>query len=215
MCDARLPLLVSCARLMPKRTDIHSILIIGSGPIVIGQACEFDYSGTQACKALKDEGYRIILVNSNPATIMTDPEFADRTYIEPLTPETLERIIEREKPDAILPTVGGQTGINLAMALYENGALARHGVELIGANYEAIKTAEDRQLFKECMNRIGVEVPRSGYAGTVEDAEECAARIGYPLVIRPSFTLGGSGGGIAYNVEELRSIVAGGLDLSP
>jgi carbamoyl-phosphate synthase large subunit len=200
---------------VPKRTDLHSILIIGSGPIVIGQAVEFDYSGTQACKALKDEGYRIILVNSNPATIMTDPEFADRTYIEPLTPETLERIIEREKPDAILPTVGGQTGINLAMALYENGALERHGVELIGANYDAIRTAEDRQLFKEKMKEIGVDVPQSAYAAAVEDAEEFAARIGYPLVIRPSFTLGGSGGGIAYNVEELRSIVARGLDLSP
>jgi carbamoyl-phosphate synthase large subunit len=200
---------------MPKRTDIESILIIGSGPIVIGQACEFDYSGTQACKALKDEGYRIILVNSNPATIMTDPEFADRTYIEPLTPETLERIIEREKPDAILPTVGGQTGINLAMALYENGALERHGVELIGANAEAIKTAEDRQLFKEKMVEIGVEVPRSTYAATEEDAESFAANIGYPLVVRPSFTLGGSGGGIAYNVEELRSVVSHGLELSP
>ncbi|HJQ37763.1 MAG TPA: carbamoyl-phosphate synthase large subunit [Thermoanaerobaculia bacterium] len=200
---------------MPKRTDLHSILIIGSGPIVIGQAVEFDYSGTQACKALKDEGYRVILVNSNPATIMTDPEFADRTYIEPLTPEVLERIIEREKPDAILPTVGGQTGINLATALHENGALQRHNVELIGANYEAIKTAEDRQLFKDCMNRIGVEVPQSVYAASVDDAEGFAARIGYPLVIRPSFTLGGSGGGIAYNVEELRSIVARGLDLSP
>jgi carbamoyl-phosphate synthase large subunit len=200
---------------MPKRTDIESILIIGSGPIVIGQACEFDYSGTQACKALRDEGYRIILVNSNPATIMTDPEFADRTYIEPLTPETLERIIEREKPDAILPTVGGQTGINLAMALYENGALARHNVELIGANAEAIKTAEDRQLFKEKMVEIGVEVPRSTYAATEEDAEVFAATIGYPLVVRPSFTLGGSGGGIAYNVEELRSVVSHGLELSP
>ncbi|HEV7572774.1 MAG TPA: carbamoyl-phosphate synthase large subunit [Thermoanaerobaculia bacterium] len=200
---------------MPKRTDIESILIIGSGPIVIGQACEFDYSGTQACKALKDEGYRVILVNSNPATIMTDPEFADRTYIEPLTPETLERIIEREKPDAILPTVGGQTGINLAMALYENGALERHGVELIGANAEAIKTAEDRQLFKEKMVEIGVDVPRSAYAASEEDAEEFAANIGYPLVIRPSFTLGGSGGGIAYNVEELRSVVSHGLELSP
>ena len=200
---------------MPKRTDLHSILIIGSGPIVIGQAVEFDYSGTQACKALKDEGYRIILVNSNPATIMTDPEFADRTYIEPLTPESLERIIEREKPDAILPTVGGQTGINLAMALYENGALERHNVELIGANYEAIKTAEDRQLFKEKMTSIGVDVPQSTYAASVDDAEQFASRIGYPLVIRPSFTLGGSGGGIAYNVEELRSIVARGLDLSP
>ena len=200
---------------MPKRTDLKSILIIGSGPIVIGQACEFDYSGTQACKALKEEGYRIILVNSNPATIMTDPEFADRTYIEPLTPETLEQIIERERPDAILPTVGGQTGINVASALWERGTLQRFGVELIGANYEAIKTAEDRQLFKDCMVRIGVEVPRSGYAGSADEAEEIATRIGYPLVIRPSFTLGGSGGGIAYNVEELRATVSRGLDLSP
>ncbi|MGZ4778806.1 MAG: carbamoyl phosphate synthase preATP-grasp domain-containing protein, partial [Thermoanaerobaculia bacterium] len=200
---------------MPKRTDIHSILIIGSGPIVIGQAVEFDYSGTQACKALRDEGYRIILVNSNPATIMTDPEFADRTYIEPLTPETLERIIERERPDAILPTVGGQTGINLAIALTESGVLERYGVELIGANYNAIKTAEDRQLFKETMTRIGVEVPKSGYAATVEEAEQLVASLGYPLVIRPSFTLGGTGGGIAYNIEELRSTVARGLDLSP
>jgi carbamoyl-phosphate synthase large subunit len=200
---------------VPKRTDIKSILVIGSGPIVIGQAVEFDYSGTQACKALKDEGYRIILVNSNPATIMTDPEFADRTYIEPLTPESLERIIERERPDAILPTVGGQTGINLAMALAENGALERHNVELIGANYDAIKTAEDRQLFKEKMKEIGVDVPQSAYAATTDDAEQFAATIGYPLVIRPSFTLGGSGGGIAYNVEELRSIVSRGLELSP
>ncbi|HYI10121.1 MAG TPA: carbamoyl-phosphate synthase large subunit [Thermoanaerobaculia bacterium] len=200
---------------MPKRSDLKSILVIGSGPIVIGQAVEFDYSGTQACKALKDEGYRIILVNSNPATIMTDPEFADRTYIEPLTPESLERIIEREKPDAILPTVGGQTGINLAMALAENGALERHGVELIGANYDAIKTAEDRQLFKEKMKEIGVDVPESTYAASPDDAEHFAATIGYPLVIRPSFTLGGSGGGIAYNVEELRTIVSRGLELSP
>jgi carbamoyl-phosphate synthase large subunit len=200
---------------MPKRTDIKSILIIGSGPIIIGQACEFDYSGTQACKALKEEGYRIILVNSNPATIMTDPEFADRTYIEPLTPESLERIIERERPDAILPTVGGQTGINLATALWERGTLQRLGVELIGANYEAIKTAEDRQLFKNKMVEIGVEVPRSGYAGTVEEAEQFAVTLGYPLVVRPSFTLGGSGGGIAYNVEELRSIAGRGLELSP
>src|SRR5438876_6529611 len=200
---------------MPKRTDLHSILIIGSGPIVIGQACEFDYSGTQACKALKEEGYRIILVNSNPATIMTDPEFADRTYIEPLTPETLEQIIEREKPDAVLPTVGGQTGINLASALWESGVLQKHGVELIGANYDAIKTAEDRQLFKDCMVRNGIEVPRSGYASSTDEAEEIALRIGYPVVIRPSFTLGGTGGGIAYNVEELRTSVARGLDLSP
>src|SRR5713101_6296793 len=200
---------------MPKRSDIHSILIIGSGPIVIGQACEFDYSGTQACKALKEEGYRIVLVNSNPATIMTDPEFADRTYIEPLTPDTLEQIIEREKPDALLPTVGGQTGINLASALWEAGVLQKHGVELIGANYDAIKTAEDRLMFKDCMMRIGVEVPRSGYAGSVDEAEQIAARIGYPLVVRPSFTLGGTGGGIAYNVEELRTSAARGLDLSP
>ena len=200
---------------MPKRTDIKSILIIGSGPIIIGQACEFDYSGTQACKALKEEGYRIVLVNSNPATIMTDPEFADRTYIEPLTPDTLEQIIEREKPDALLPTVGGQTGINLASALWEAGVLQKHGVELIGANYNAIKTAEDRLMFKDCMMRIGVEVPRSGYAGSVEEAEQIATRIGYPLVVRPSFTLGGTGGGIAYNVEELRTGAARGLDLSP
>src|SRR5947207_8107753 len=193
-------------RSMPKRTDIKSILIIGSGPIVIGQACEFDYSGTQACKALRDEGYRIILVNSNPATIMTDPELADGTYIEPLTGETLERIIAREKPDAILPTVGGQTGINLASALWDAGVLQKHGVELIGASYEAIKTAEDRQLFKECMTRIGVEVARSGYVGTVDEAERLGITLGYPLVIRPSFTLGGSGGGIAYNVEELRAV---------
>jgi carbamoyl-phosphate synthase large subunit len=200
---------------MPKRTDLRKILIIGSGPIVIGQAVEFDYSGTQACKALKDEGYNIVLVNSNPATIMTDPEFADRTYIEPLTPETLERIIEREKPDAVLPTVGGQTGINLAIALWENGALKKHGVELIGANYNAIKLAEDRQLFKETMTSIGVEVPRSGYATSFDEAEQVAMTIGYPLVIRPSFTLGGSGGGIAYNVEEFRTIVSRGLDVSP
>src|ERR1051326_5817539 len=200
---------------LPKRTDIRSILIIGSGPIVIGQACEVDYSGTPACKTLRDEGYRIILVNSHPATIMTHPEFADRTYIEPLTVETLERIIAREKPDAILPTVGGQTGINLATALSDAGVLEKYGVELIGASSEAIKTAEDRQLFKECMTRIGVKVPRSGYVGTVDDAEQLGAGIGYPLVVRPSFTLGGSGGGIAYNVEELRAVTARGLELSP
>jgi carbamoyl-phosphate synthase large subunit len=200
---------------VPKRTDLSSILIIGSGPIVIGQACEFDYSGTQACKALREEGYRIILVNSNPATIMTDPEFADRTYIEPLTPDSLERIIERERPDALLPTVGGQTGINLASALWENGTLQRYGVELIGANYQAIKTAEDRQLFKEAMISIGIEVPRSGYATSLEEAEHIARDIGFPLVVRPSYTLGGSGGGIAYNVEEFRTIISRGLDLSP
>jgi len=200
---------------MPKRTDLRSILILGSGPIVIGQGCEFDYSGTQACKALREEGYRIILVNSNPATIMTDPQYADQTYIEPLTPETVERIIAKERPDAILPTVGGQTAMNLAMALHESGALERYNVELIGANYDAIRTAEDRQLFKDTMIRIGVEVPRSGHIGTLDEALELAASIGYPNVVRPSFTLGGTGGGIAYNVEELKEIVARGLQLSP
>jgi carbamoyl-phosphate synthase large subunit len=200
---------------MPKRTDLSSILIIGSGPIVIGQACEFDYSGTQACKALKEEGYRIVLVNSNPATIMTDMRFADRTYIEPLTVGTLEKIIERERPDAILPTVGGQTAINLAKALYEEGILEKYGVELIGANYEAINTAEDRQLFKDCMIRIGVDVPRSGHVASFDEALELIADIGYPVVVRPSFTLGGSGGGIAYNVDEFREIVTRGLTLSP
>jgi carbamoyl-phosphate synthase large subunit len=200
---------------MPKRTDIQSILIIGSGPIIIGQACEFDYSGTQACKALREEGYRIILVNSNPATIMTDPEFADRTYIEPLTIETLERIIEIERPDAILPTVGGQTALNLGMQLHERGILDKYGSELIGASYEAIITAEDRQLFKDAMKKIGIEVARSGYAGTMDEAIHFGSEIGYPIIVRPSFTLGGTGGGIAYNVEELREIVARGLQLSP
>ena len=200
---------------MPKRSDLHSILVIGSGPIMIGQAAEFDYSGTQACKALRDEGFRVILVNSNPATIMTDPELADATYIEPLTVDTLEKIIEREKPDAVLPTVGGQTGMNLAIALHEQGILQKHGVELIGASYDAIKTAEDRQLFKEAMTRIGVQVPRSAYATSMDEAIKAATWIGYPIVVRPSFTLGGSGGGIAYNVEEFREIVGRGLALSP
>ncbi|HVR44244.1 MAG TPA: carbamoyl-phosphate synthase large subunit [Thermoanaerobaculia bacterium] len=200
---------------MPKRTDLESILVIGSGPIVIGQACEFDYSGTQACKALKEEGYRIILVNSNPATIMTDPELADRTYVEPLTLGALEQIIERERPDAILPTVGGQTAINLASALYEAGVLEKYGVELIGASYEAMRTAEDRQRFKDRMVEIGVDVPRSGHIGSLDQAVELAGEIGYPVVVRPSFTLGGSGGGIAYNVDELREIVTRGLSLSP
>src|SRR5688572_5917650 len=200
---------------MPKRTDISSILVIGSGPIIIGQACEFDYSGTQACKALREEGYRIILINSNPATIMTDPEFADRTYIEPLTVETIARIIEREKPDALLPTVGGQTALNLALALYEEGILEKYGVELIGANYEAIKKAEDRQLFKAAMTEAGIEVARSGHVDNLEQALDLASSLGYPIVVRPSFTLGGSGGGIAYNVEELKEIVTRGLQLSP
>src|SRR6267378_6180411 len=201
---------------MPKRTDIHTVLIIGAGPIIIGQACEFDYSGTQACKALKEEGYRVVLVNSNPATIMTDPEFADRTYIEPITPEVVEAILEREKPDAILPTMGGQTALNVAMELNRNGALARHGVKLIGANAQAIAKGEDRQLFKEAMLRIGLDVPRSGVAHSLGDVDRIVGEIGtFPLVIRPAFTLGGAGGGIAYNREELDAIVARGLDLSP
>ncbi len=190
-------------------------MIVGSGPIVIGQACEFDYSGTQACKALKEEGYEIVLVNSNPATIMTDPEFADRTYVEPITPEVAEQIIAREKPDALLPTLGGQTALNLAVALAKNGALARHGVELIGASLEAIEKAEDRQLFKDAMNRIGVEMPRSGYATSWEDAEAIARDIGFPIIIRPSFTLGGEGGGVAYNVEEFEPLARRALALSP
>src|SRR6188472_2902056 len=201
---------------MPKRTDIHSILVIGAGPIVIGQASEFDYSGVQACKALREEGYRVVLVNSNPATIMTDPEFADRTYIEPITAEVVEAIIEREKPDAILPTMGGQTALNVAMELNRNGALARHNVRLIGANAQAIAKGEDRQLFKQAMLRIGLDVPRSGIAHDISDAARIADEIGaFPLIIRPAFTLGGSGGGIAYNREELEEIAARGLALSP
>src|ERR1041385_5067794 len=197
---------------MPKRTDIHSVLIIGAGPIIIGQACEFDYSGTQACKALREEGYRVVLINSNPATIMTDPEFADRTYIEPITAEIIEAIIEREKPDAILPTMGGQTALNAAMELYRNGALARHKVKLIGANAKAIAKGEDRQLFKEAMLRIGLDVPRSGIAHSVQDAQKVAKQIGsFPLIIRPAFTLGGSGGGIAYNPDDLNEIAGRGL----
>ncbi len=200
---------------MPKRTDIHSILILGSGPIVIGQACEFDYSGTQACRVLKSQGYRVILVNSNPATIMTDPEFADATYVEPLTPEIVERILEKEKPDALLPTVGGQTGINLAVALAENGALERHGVEVLGAGIEALKLGEDRQLFKEAMEEIGLRVPKSGFARSLEEARAIAAEIGLPAILRPSFTLGGEGGGVAYNRDELEEVAARALDASP
>ncbi|MBI4057404.1 MAG: carbamoyl-phosphate synthase large subunit [Elusimicrobia bacterium] len=200
---------------MPKRTDIQKILIIGSGPIVIGQACEFDYSGTQACKALKDEGYTVILVNSNPATIMTDPAMADRTYIEPLTPEFLEKIIEQERPQAILPTMGGQTALNLAVSLHERGALERYGVELIGANIESIRKAEDRELFKETMLKIGLDLPRSIYIQERAQADEAAKELGFPLIIRPSFTLGGTGGGIAYHLEDLRQKVTAALDLSP
>jgi carbamoyl-phosphate synthase large subunit len=201
---------------MPRDTSLHKILLIGSGPIVIGQGCEFDYSGVQACKALKEEGYEVVLVNSNPATIMTDPEFAHRTYIEPITPEVVEKIIEREKPDALLPTLGGQTALNCAMSLVKSGVLEKHGVRMIGAKAEAIHKGEDRQAFKEAMIKIGLEVARSGTAHTIEEARVAAAEIGsFPLIIRPAFTLGGMGGGIAYNREEFEAIVARGLDLSP
>ncbi len=208
--------MIERAPLMPKRTDLKSILLIGSGPIIIGQACEFDYSGVQACKALREEGYRVILINSNPATIMTDPEFADRTYIEPITPEIVEKIIIREKPDALLPTLGGQTALNTAMALFESGVLKKYGVQMIGANAEAIKKGEDRQLFKEAMQKIGLDMPLSGTAHTIEEARDVAARIGtFPLIIRPAFTMGGTGGGIGYNREEFEEMVKRGLDLSP
>ena len=199
---------------MPKRTDIKKILIIGSGPIVISQACEFDYSGTQACKALKEEGFFIILVNSNPATIMTDPELADRTYIEPITAEIIEQIIDAERPDALLPTLGGQTALNVTVQLAEHGVLERYHVELIGATLEAIRRAEDRELFKQTMESVGLEMPRAGYARTLEEARPIAASIGFPCVIRPSFTLGGTGGGVAYNTEEFERIVKLGLELS-
>src|SRR5712664_847547 len=211
---------------MPKRSDIHSVLIIGAGPIIIGQACEFDYSGTQACKALKEEGYRVILVNSNPATIMTDPEFADRTYIEPITPECVEKIIARESDEmkrigangklVLLPTLGGQTALNTAMALFRRGTLEKFGVEMIGANAQAIERGEDRQVFKDLMISIGLDVPISGTAHTLDEARAVAEKIGrFPLIIRPAFTLGGTGGGIAYNREEFEEIAKRGLELSP
>src|SRR6202012_3889228 len=210
---------------MPRRNDISKILIIGSGPIVIGQSAEFDYSGTQACKALKAEGYEVVLVNSNPATIMTDPELADRTYIEPLTVKYVEEILRIEKEMlaadgsdgkfAVLPTVGGQTALNLAVDLADAGILDKYGVELIGAKLEAIKKAEDRLLFKDAMTRIGLDVPRSALVNNLRDGLDFAAKIGFPVIIRPSFTLGGSGGGIAYNREELMEILSRGLDLSP
>src|SRR5215471_196550 len=210
---------------MPRRNDIAKILIIGSGPIVIGQSAEFDYSGTQACKALKSEGYEVVLANSNPATIMTDPEMADRTYIEPLTKTYLEEIIRLEVEMlqrsgqggkfAILPTVGGQTALNLAVELADSGVLERYGVELIGAQLRAIKKAEDRLLFKDAMTRIGLDVPRSALVNNLRDGLEFSGKIGFPVIIRPSFTLGGTGGGIAYNREELLEILARGLDLSP
>ena len=200
---------------MPRRTDLKRVLVIGSGPIVIGQACEFDYSGSQACKALRAEGLEVILVNSNPATIMTDPDLADRTYVEPLTPEVLAQIIERERPDALLPTVGGQTALNLAMDLHENGTLEKFKVELIGASVQAIKVAEDRQLFKDAMREIGLDVPQSGVARTLPEAVELAKTLGFPVVIRPSFTMGGVGGGIAYNMDEFRDLAERGIELSP
>ncbi|MFQ5843067.1 MAG: carbamoyl-phosphate synthase large subunit, partial [Thermodesulfobacteriota bacterium] len=199
---------------MPKRTDIHRILIIGSGPIVISQACEFDYSGTQACKALKQEEFEVILVNSNPATIMTDPETADRTYIEPITPEVVEKIIARERPDALLPTLGGQTGLNVAVQVFERGILDQYAVQMIGANYESIKKAEDRRRFKESMDAIGLDLPKSGLAYSMEEALKVADEIGFPLIIRPSFTLGGTGGSVAYNIGEFKEMASMGLEAS-
>ncbi len=200
---------------MPKRTDIQSILIIGAGPIIIGQACEFDYSGAQACKALREEGYRVVLVNSNPATIMTDPETADAVYIEPINWRTIARIIEKERPNALLPTMGGQTALNTALDLVREGVLEKHGVELIAASRAAIDMAEDRELFRDAMRAIGLEVPQSRLARTLEEGLAAVAEVGYPVVIRPSFTLGGSGGGIAYNREEFEVMVVRGLDASP
>src|SRR5216117_1499647 len=200
---------------MPKDPSIRSVLVIGSGPIVIGQACEFDYSGTQAIKALRREGIRVSLVNSNPATIMTDPEYADRTYVEPLTPDIVEKILIRERPDAVLPTVGGQTALNLAVDLSRRGVLDRLGIRLIGASRKAVEVGEDRRLFKEAMSRIGLDLPQSGFARNLEEAVRVLDLTGLPAVIRPSFTLGGSGGGIAYNKDEFEEIVARGLDLSP
>ncbi|HMO08970.1 MAG TPA: carbamoyl phosphate synthase large subunit, partial [Paracoccaceae bacterium] len=213
---------------MPKRTDIRSIMIIGAGPIVIGQACEFDYSGAQACKALREEGYRVILVNSNPATIMTDPGLADATYIEPITPEVVAKIIEKERPDAILPTMGGQTGLNTALALADMGVLDRLGVELIGAKREAIEMAEDRKLFREAMDRIGLENPKAAIvaapkrtdgkydiAAGVAEAMAALETVGLPAIIRPAFTLGGTGGGVAYNRDDFEAIVKSGLEASP
>ena len=200
---------------MPRRDDLETIMLIGSGPIVIGQACEFDYSGTQACKALKEEGYRVVLVNSNPATIMTDPEMADRTYVEPITADVCAKIIEVERPDALLPTVGGQTALNTAVELSESGVLDKYGVQLIGARLEAIKVAEDRELFKQAMDKEGLEMPRGYFVHSLEEAQSHRSELGYPIIIRPSFTMGGSGGGIAYNAEEFETIVGRGLDLSP
>jgi carbamoyl-phosphate synthase large subunit len=200
---------------MPRRDDIQRILILGSGPIVIGQAAEFDYSGVQACKVLKEEGYEVVLVNSNPATIMTDPEFADATYVEPLLAGTVRQVIERERPDALLPTLGGQTALNLAKELHENGTLAEFGVELIGANYASICRAEDRDQFRTTMEQAGLRMPRSAIATSMAEAEDALIDIGLPIIIRPAYTLGGRGGGIARTPEEFREIIRGGLDASP
>src|SRR5271166_901602 len=200
---------------MPRRADLKSVLVIGSGPIVIGQACEFDYSGTQACRVLREEGIRVSLVNSNPATIMTDPEFADATYVEPITLEVLEKVIAAERPDALLPTLGGQTALNAAVALHEAGTLAAYGVELIGADIDAIKAGEDRSAFKEIVTGLGGDVPRSTICHSLAECEAAAAELGYPIVVRPSYTLGGSGSGIAKDLAELRRIAGHGLDASP
>src|SRR5579875_800238 len=200
---------------MPRREDIHKILLIGSGPIVIGQAAEFDYSGTQAARVLMQEGYEVVLVNSNPATIMTDPEVATTTYVEPLLPGPVERIIERERPDALLATLGGQTALNLAKALHENGVLERYGVELIGANIDAIERGEDRDLFRETMQEAGLRVPRSAIAHTLEEARAAVEEIGLPVIIRPAFTLGGAGGGVLRNMSEFDRVIGRGLDASP
>ena len=200
---------------MPKRTDIQTVLIIGAGPIIIGQACEFDYSGTQACKALRKLGYQIVLVNSNPATIMTDPGTADVTYIEPLNVPTLTRIIEKERPDALLPNLGGQTGLNLSSALAEAGVLEKYGVKVIGVNLDAIKRGEDRETFKQTMNTLGIEMARSDIAHSLDQAKAVLETIGFPVVIRPAYTMGGTGGGFAYNMEEFETIVSRGLSVSP
>src|SRR6266851_5571963 len=200
---------------MPRRSDVNSVLVIGSGPIVIGQGCEFDYSGTQACRVLRAEGIRVSLVNSNPATIMTDPEFADATYIEPITTEVLEKVIAIERPDAVLPTLGGQTALNAAVALHETGVLARYGVELIGASIDTIRAGEDRRRFKQIVTGLGAEVPASRLCRTMDECRQAAGDLGYPIVVRPSFTLGGAGSGNAYDGEDLRRIAGAGLDASP
>ncbi|GAG40395.1 unnamed protein product, partial [marine sediment metagenome] len=199
---------------MPKRNDIKKVMIIGSGPIVIGQACEFDYSGTQACKALRKLGYKIVLVNSNPATIMTDPGMADATYIEPLNLQTMTKIIEKERPDALLPNLGGQSALNLSSELASAGVLKKYGVKVIGVQIDAIKRGEDRGAFKETMNRLGIEMPKSELAFNIEEAEKIAEELGYPVIIRPAYTMGGTGGGAVFNVEELRTIAARGLSVS-